>query len=110
MAINFSNTGYINFNKKYNKTLQSGAITFTMTVSNKIEDGTYQYGYINCIIPKRYINDDFKKALKEDKVLVDVSGFITMNGKYANAVVTGISQSKNPKTNEKNEDESEFPF
>ena len=40
--INFTNTGFVNFNKDYNKVLKSGAITASMSTSQKNKEGEYE--------------------------------------------------------------------
>lgn len=91
--MNFSNIGFLNFNTKYNKELKSGAITCSMTVSNKNQEGEYETQYISAIVPKQYRTDLIDGCLKssakrEKSKLLEIKGFITMNGAYANAVVT----------------------
>lgn len=92
MAINFTNTGYINFNAKYNKKLQSGALTTSMSVSEKQQDGSFSNGYLHLLVPAKHVSKDLKADLKKkkDNQLWDVEGFMTMNGNYPNAVATSI--------------------
>lgn len=90
--MNFTNIGFLSFNSKYDKELKSGAITCSMTVSDKNADGEYETGYINCLIPKKCITPLIKKALKqsskkEKSPLLNISGVIKMNGKYADAFI-----------------------
>lgn len=111
MAIHFENTGYLNYDKKYNKVLKSGAVTVSMSVSNKQQDGTYKNGYINGIIPKAQLTDEVKEALKKDSsVLMDVEGLITMNGAYANFVALAIDKHEKNNDNKKEEDDPDLPF
>ena len=89
--INFINTGFVNFNKGYNKVLKSGAITASMSMSQKNKDGDYENKYVNVMITKKALD----KSLLNKK-LCDVEGFITQsenNGKkYNNFVITKMTE------------------
>lgn len=89
--INFSNTGFVNFNKDYNKVLKSGAITASMSMSQKNKEGEYENKYVNVMITKKALN----KSLLNKK-LVDVEGFITQSEKdgkrYNNFVITKMTE------------------
>lgn len=89
--INFKNTGFINFNKDYNKVLKSGAITASMSMSQKNKDGEYENKYVNVMITKKALN----KSLLNKK-LCDVEGFITQiendGKKYNNFVITKMTE------------------
>lgn len=89
--IKFTNTGFINFNKDYNKVLKSGAITASMSMSQKNNDGDYENKYVNVMVTKKAI---VKSLL--NKKLCDVEGFITQsenNGKkYNNFVITKMTE------------------
>lgn len=89
--INFTNTGFINFNKDYNKVLKSGAITASMSFSQKNKDGDYENKYVNVMVTKKALN----KSLLNKK-LCDVEGFITQSEndgkKYNNFVITKMTE------------------
>ena len=89
--INFKNTGYVNFNKDYNKVLKSGAITASMGFSQKNKEGQYENKYVNVMITKKALN----KSLLNKK-LCDVEGFITQSEndgkKYNNFVITKMAE------------------
>ena len=103
--INFQNTGFVNFNKDYNKVLKSGAITASMSTSQKNKEGEYENKYVNVMITKKALD----KSLLNKK-LCDVEGFITQSEgdgkKYNNFVITKMTEHvKNLKT-----DEDDLPF
>ena len=89
--INFKNTGFVNFNKDYNKVLKSGAITASLSFSQKNKEGEYENKYVNVMITKKALN----KSLLNKK-LVDVEGFITQSEnegkKYNNFVITKMTE------------------
>lgn len=103
--INFTNTGFVNFNKDYNKVLKSGAITASMSMSQKNKEGEYENKYVNVMITKKALN----KSLLNKK-LCDVEGFITQsenNGKkYYNFVI--IKMTEHDK--KQDTDEIDLPF
>lgn len=111
MAINFTNTGFINFNKDYNKVLKNGAVTVSISVSNKtIKDGVaeYEQQYINGLIPAKFV-DEIKPLIGK---LVDMQGVLTFsnveNGKgYLNATIFKATEHA-IKTEE--QDEIDLPF
>lgn len=103
--INFKNTGFVNFNKDYNKVLKSGAITASMSMSQKNKDGDYENKYVNVMVTKKALD----KSLLNKK-LCDLEGFITQseNGgkKYNNFVITKMTEHvKKMET-----DEDDLPF
>lgn len=98
--INFTNTGFVNFNKNFNKVLKSGALTASMSMSEKNKDGEYETKYVNVMILKKAVD---KKLINNE--LCDVNGFITQtenNGKkYNNFVITEMTKHvKKEKTND----------
>ena len=103
--INFKNTGFVNFNKNYNKVLKSGAITASMSMSQKNKEGEYENKYVNVMIAKKALD----KSLLNKK-LVDVEGFITQsenNGKkYNNFIITKMSEH----VKKQETDEDDLPF
>ena len=89
--INFKNTGFVNFNKDYNKVLKSGAIKASMSISQKNKEGEYENKYVNVMITKKALD----KSLLNKK-LCDVEGFITQSEnagkKYNNFVITKMTE------------------
>ena len=89
--INFTNTGFVNFNKDYNKVLKSGAITASMSTNQKNKEGEYENKYVNVMITKKALD----KSLLNKK-LCDVEGFITQSEndgkKYNNFVITKMKE------------------
>ena len=88
MAINFTNTGFINFNKDYNKVLKNGAVTVSISTSTKQADGTFEQQYINGLIPSKFV-DEIKPLIGK---LVDMQGVLSFtnveHGKgYLNATI-----------------------
>ena len=71
MALQFNTIGFINFNKEYNKVLQSGAITVSFTSSAKNKEGEYETQYFNGLIPAK-LAQQVKPFL--NKELVKISG------------------------------------
>lgn len=108
MAINFTNTGFINFNKDYNKVLKNGAVTVSITTSTKNVDGTFEQQYINGLIPAKFV-DEIKPLIGK---LVDMQGVLTFSnvehGKgYLNATIFKATEHA-IKTEE--QDEVNLPF
>lgn len=108
MAINFTNTGFINFNKDYNKVLKNGAVTVSISTSTKQADGTFEQQYINGLIPAKFV-DEIKPLIGK---LVDMQGVLTFsnveNGKgYLNATIFKATEHA-IKTEE--QDEIDLPF
>lgn len=103
--INFTNTGFINFNKEYNKVLKSGAITASMSMSQKNKDGDYENTYVNVMVTKKALN----KSLLNKK-LCDVEGFITQSEndgkKYNNFVITKMTEH----VKKEETDDNDLPF
>lgn len=103
--INFTNTCFVNFNKEYNKVLKSGAITASMSMSQKNKDGEYENKYVNVMVTKKALN----KSLLNKK-LCDVEGFITQSEnegkKYNNFVITKMSEH----VKKQETDEGDLPF
>lgn len=108
MAINFTNTGFINFNKDYNKVLKNGAVTVSISTSTKQADGTFEQQYINGLIPAKFV-DEIKPLIGK---LVDMQGILTFSnvehGKgYLNATIFKATEHA-IKTEE--QDEIDLPF
>lgn len=108
MAINFTNTGFINFNKDYNKVLKNGAVTVSITTSTKQADGTFEQQYINGLIPAKFV-DDIKPLIGK---LVDMQGVLTFSnveqGKgYLNATIFKATEHAIKK---EEQDEIDLPF
>ena len=108
MDINFTNTGFINFNKDYNKVLKNGAVTVSISTSTKNADGTFDQQYINGLIPAKFV-DDIKPLIGK---LVDMQGVLTFSnvehGKgYLNATIFKATEHA-IKTEE--QDEIDLPF
>ena len=103
--INFTNTGFINFNKDYNKVLKSGALTASMSFSQKNKDGDYENKYVNVMITKKALD----KTLLNKK-LCDVEGFVTQSEnegkKYNNFVITKMTEH----VKKEEADEIDLPF
>ena len=103
--INFSNTGFVNFNKDYNKVLKGGAITASMSMSQKNQEGEYENKYVNVMITKKALD----KSLLNKK-LVDIEGFITQSEndgkKYNNFIITKMTE--HVKKQEADEDDLGF--
>ena len=103
--INFTNTGFVNFNKDYNKVLKSGAITASMSTSQKNKEGEYENKYVNVMITKKALD----KSLLNKK-LCDVEGFITQSEndgkKYNNFVVSKMTEH----VKKQESDEYDLPF
>lgn len=103
--INFKNTGFVNFNKDFNKVLKSGAITASMSFSQKNKEGEYENKYVNVMITKKALD----KSLLNKK-LVDVEGFITQSDhdgkKYNNFVITKMTEH----VKKQETDEDDLPF
>lgn len=103
--INFQNTGFVNFNKDYNKVLKSGAITASMSFSQKNKEGEYENKYVNVMITKKALD----KSLLNKKLL-DVEGFITQSEndgkKYNNFVITKMREH----VKKEETDEIDLPF
>lgn len=108
MAINFTNTGFINFNKDYNKVLKNGAVTVSISTSTKQADGTFEQQYINGLIPAKFV-DEIKPLIGK---LVDMQGILSFtnveHGKgYLNATIFKATEHA-IKTEE--QDEVNLPF
>lgn len=103
--INFKNTGFVNFNKNYNKVLKSGAITASMSMSQKNKDDDYENKYVNVMVTKKALD----KSLLNKK-LCDVEGFITQTEnegkKYNNFVITKMTEH----VKKQETDEDDLPF
>ncbi|AAP42303.1 unknown [Streptococcus phage C1] len=89
MAINFTNIGFINFNKEYNKVLKNGAITASMSASQKDVKGEYVDEYHNVTIPKK-VADQIKPLINTE--LCDIQGVISRNDKYTNITILGAKK------------------
>ena len=103
--INFTNTGFVNFNKDYNNVLKSGAITASMSMSQKNTEGEYENKYVNVMVTKKALD----KSLLNKKI-VDVEGFITQSEKdgkkYNNFVITKMTEH----VKKEETDDSDLPF
>lgn len=103
--INFKNTGFVNFNKDYNKVLKSGAITASMSMSQKNNEGEYENKYVNVMVTKKALD----KSLLNKK-LCDVGGFITQSEsegkKYNNFVITKMTEH----VKKQETDDDDLPF
>ena len=103
--INFTNIGFVNFNKDYNKVLKSGAITASMSTSQKNIEGEYENKYVNVMITKKALD----KSLLNKK-LCYVEGFITQSEndgkKYNNFVITKMTEH----VKKQETDEIDLPF
>ena len=107
MAVEFKNTGFINFNKEYNKKLKSGAITASMSTSVK-DNNEWVTKYFNIVI----VADKVKEAGKfiKENTLVDVTGFATptKNG-YLSFIVTDVKEHIS-EDEEVNLEDDDLPF
>lgn len=108
MAFNFTNTGFINFNKEYNKVLKNGAVTVSISISEKQPDGTFEQQYINGLIPAKFV-EEIKPLIGK---LVDMQGILSFSnvekGKgYLNATIFKATEHA-IKTEE--QDEIKLPF
>lgn len=116
MAINFTNTGFINFNNEYNKVLKNGAVTVSISTSILQEDGKYKQQYINGLIPAKCV-DEIKPLIGK---LVDMQGVLTfsnvVHGKgYLNATIFKateheIKTEQQDEINTAQQDEINLPF
>lgn len=84
MTLNVKTTGFINFNKKYNKTLDNGAVTVSVAHGVKQQDGTFKNEYINGRIPAKLV-PEIKPLINEK--LVDIEGVLEQNNGYTNLVI-----------------------
>lgn len=84
MTLNVKTTGFINFNKDYNKTLSSGAVTVSVAHGVKQKDGTFKNEYINGRIPAKLV-EGIKPLI--NKELVDIEGVLEQNAQYTNLVI-----------------------
>lgn len=90
MAIEFKNTGFINFNKEYNKKLKSGALTASMSTSVK-DRAEWVTKYFNIVIVAEKVKEA-GKFIKEN-TLTDVTGFATPSKKgYLSFIVTDVKE------------------
>ena len=90
MAMEFKNTGFINFNKEYNKKLKSGSLTASMSTSVK-DKGEWVTKYFNIVI----VGDKVKEVGKfiKENTLVDVTGFAVPSKKgYISLIVTDVKE------------------
>lgn len=85
MSVQFNTIGFINFNKDYNKALNSGAITVSFTSSTKNKDGNYETQYFNGLIPAKLVSK-IKPLINKD--LCNISGVINPTKKgYVNFTI-----------------------
>ena len=106
MALQFNTIGFINFNKKYNKVLKSGAITVSFTSSNKNKEGEYETQYFNGLIPAK-LAQHVKPFL--NKEIVKISGIASPAQKgYINFTILEVEQYKKETKSEASE--NDLPF
>ena len=106
MALQFNTIGFINFDKKYNKVLKSGAITVSFTSSNKNKEGEYETQYFNGLIPAK-LAQHVKPFL--NKEIVKISGIASPAQKgYINLTILEVEQYKKETKSEVTE--NELPF
>ena len=106
MALQFNTIGFINFNKKYNKVLKSGAITVSFTSSNKNKEGEYEKQYFNGLIPAK-LAQHVKPFL--NKEIVKISGIASPAQKgYINFTILEVEQYKKETKSEASE--NDLPF
>lgn len=107
MSLQFSTVGFINFNTKYNKTLESGAITVSFTASRKNKDGDYETQYFNAIIPEK-LKERIKPLI--NKELCDIKGVINPAQKgYVNFTILEVGKHE-PKKDKKQIDDEDLQF
>lgn len=107
MSLQFSTVGFINFNTKYNKTLESGAITVSFTASTKNKDGKFETQYFNAIVPAK-LKDRIKPFI--NKELCDIRGVINPGQKgYVNFTILEVGKHE-PKKDTKETTELDLPF
>lgn len=107
MSLQFSTVGFINFNTKYNKTLESGAITVSFTASRKNKNGDYETQYFNAIVPAK-LKDRIKPFI--NKELCDIRGVINPAQKgYVNFTILEVGKHE-PKKDTKEAAELDLPF
>ena len=94
MVLQFNTIGFINFNKKYNKVLKSGAITVSFTSSAKNKNGEYETQYFNGLIPAK-LAEQVKPFI--NKELLKIYGIASPSKKgYINFTILGVeSYNKN---------------
>lgn len=101
MALQFNTTGFINFNKDYNKVLKSGAITVSFNTSVKNKDGEWVKQYFNGLIPAK-LAQHVKPFL--NKELVKISGIASPAQKgYVNFTILEVEQYQKETKTDKNE-------
>ena len=88
MALQFNTIGFINFDKKYNKVLKSGAITVSFTSSAKNLEGEYETQYFNGLIPAK-LAQQVKPFL--NKELLKIYGIASPSKKgYVNFIILEV--------------------
>lgn len=108
MAIQFTNKGFLNYNKKYNRVFSTGAFTASMTTTQKVKE-QYETKYFNVLVRKE-LQTRFKKAIEENE-LVEVEGFATPAEKgYVNFVINTINSVKDSSTNIEEDETDDLPF
>ena len=109
MALTFQTIGFINFNKEYNKVLQSGSITVSFTASVKNKDGQYETQYFNGLIPAKLAQN--AKEFINTKQLVKISGVASPAQKgYINFTILEIEQYVKEQKSDETEVDIDFPF
>lgn len=91
MTLNVKTTGFINFNKDYNKKLASGALTVSVAHGVKQQDGSYKNEYINGRIPAKLV-PQIKPLINEK--LADIEGVIEIQNGYTNLVILQATEHK----------------
>lgn len=108
MAIQFTNKGFLNFNKKYNKVFSTGAFTASMTTTQKVKK-QYETKYFNVLVRKE-LRGRFKKAVTENE-LVEVEGFATPADKgYVNFVINTINFVESSDVSNEEDETDDLPF
>lgn len=109
MALTFQTIGFINFNKEYNKVLQSGSITVSFTASVKNKDGQYETQYFNGLIPSKLALN--AKEFINTKQLAKISGVASPAQKgYINFTILEIEQYQKETKSDETNVEIDFPF
>lgn len=89
MTLNTKTTGFINFNKEYNRKFNDGTITVSVAHGVKQADGTYKNEYINGRIPAKLV-PQIKPLINE--TLADIEGVIEIKGGYTNLVILAAKE------------------
>lgn len=107
MSLQFSTVGFINFDSKYNKVFESGAITVSFTASKKDKDGKFETQYFNGIIPAKLV-ERVKPLI--NKELCNIKGTINPATKgYVNFTILEVGK-HDAKTDAKQIEDKDLPF